>query len=478
MRGFYLIRYYISIIIFFLTISSANAQEKSSIKFPDCNIILIVVDCLRADHLSCYGYFRKTSPNIDSLAQEGILFEQAITQANKSLLSFASIFTSQYVSTHGVNETDRCLGDSALTLAEVLKIYNYRTAAFVGGRLLNPVYRLNQGFDTYFCVDKTAHSFNEVIPEALKWLKERKEKKDKFFLLLHGNDLHTPYSFPVKFVYDKGYRGRLSDPTLVKYFSLIYKKKIWEENKKPIPLSDRDINYIIALYDEGINYADELIGNFLNYLSELKLLDKTIIVLTADHGEELFDHDWFFHVYNLYEGTIRVPLIIRIPSLKLEKKKIAHQVQLIDLMPTILELIGIEPNMQAEGHSLLSLIIGKITPGFNQYVFSEASFGVVAIRADKWKLIYYLNDPDKTELFNLKVDPKEKNNLIKKRPEIALQFIKELFGWLRRREDYDFSQEVSAENETVKYLKERKRMINEFYEYREKIKHSEDPNNK
>lgn len=465
-RRFYLARFYTSISIFFLAILlivlTVNAKQASDINPSNYNIIVIVVDCLRADHLSCYGYFRKTSPNIDSLAGEGILFEQAISQAPNTLLSFASIFTSQYVFTHGVDNINRGLADSALTLAEVLKIYNYRTAAFLGGVLLNPVYRLDQGFDNYFYIDKVTPSFKDILPGALGWLKERKEKKEKFFLLLHGNDLHTPYRFPIEFVYDQGYEGKLREPAFDDNFSLIYKSRIWEKGKEPIPLSDRDMEFIIAQYDEGINYVDKLIGNFLNKLISLKLLDKTIIVLTADHGEGLFDHDWFFHEFNLYEGTIRVPLIIRIPQIDAKEKIISHKVQLIDLMPTILELVGIEVNRNAEGYSLVPLLTKEAKQEFNQYTFTESTINQASIRSDEWKLIY---SPDKVELYNLKADPKEKINLVDVRPEIASGLIQELFGRLKeRRGGYNFSRELPVENGSVRYLKENQEMINDFYE--------------
>jgi arylsulfatase A-like enzyme len=391
-----------------------------------------------------------------------MLFEQAISQAPNTLLSFASIFTSHYVSTHGVNDFNRCLADSALTLAEVLKIYNYRTAAFLGGVLLNPIYRLDQGFDNYFYVDKDAASFTDILPGALEWIKQRRSKQEKFFLLLHGDDLHTPYSFPVKFMYDKDYNGILNDPTLDKNYAIIYKKKIWEKDKKPISLSDRDIKFIVAQYDEGINYVDRLIGGFLNELETLKLIDKTIIILTADHGEGLFDHDWFFHEFNLYDSTIRVPLIIKIPFIDAKRKRITPQVQLIDLMPTILELAGIEVNRNAEGHSLLPLLTGEAKPGFDQYAFTESIVSGISIRSEKWKLIY---GPDKVELFNLKADPEEEINLIKQSPEIASHLTKELLGWLKEKKGiYNLSQELPDKNEPVEHLKEKKKMINEFYE--------------
>ena len=469
---------YVAIILVIVLVYAQNksiAKDATNEKYSDYNIILVVVDCLRADHLSCYGYPRKTSPNIDAFAQKNILFKQAISQANTTLLSFASIFTSQYVSTHGINAYDRRLSDSALTLAEVLKIYNYKTAAFVGGVFLNPVFRLNQGFDTYFYIDKIDSSFKDVLPLALEWIEERKEKKEKFFLFVHGNDLHAPYSFPHLSLYDKGYDGKLNSlPLDEKNSFLIYKRKIVNVfNKDRIigDLDDRDVEHIIARYDEGIKYVDGLIGNFLNQLNALKLQDNTIIILTADHGEGLFDHDYFFHDFNLYESTIRVPLIMRIPGNKIKRREILPQVRLIDLMPTILELTGIEVNKDAEGHSLLPLLKGKITPKFNQYIFTESPHGEVAIRTKDWKLIHY---PDKVELYNLQIDSGEKNNLAEQRPEIISRFRRELYSWLaKRRESYKFSQELLTNKEFTDKMKETKDALERMYKIPKKFKSNE-----
>jgi arylsulfatase A-like enzyme len=441
----------------------ALAQGGPKGKFSDYNIILLVADCLRADHLSSYGYFRETSPNIDRVAKEGVLFEQAIAQANNTLLSFASIFTSQYVSSHGVNSTKRALSDSALTLAEALKIFNYRTAAFLGGPHFNPIFKLNQGFDNYYHIDEVDSSFKDTIPLALKWIKARKKNGEKFFLLIHGNDLHTPYSFPASSRFDKGYSGKadglISDERMP---FMIYRKAILDKNKEPIYLDGSDINHIIALYDEGINYIDGLIGDFLYKLNALGILDKTIVILTADHGEELFDHDWFFHDFNLYEGTIRVPLIMRFPKRRFAAMRVRHQVQLIDLMPTILELVGIQVNEAAQGHSLLSLLEGKGGPGFNQFVFSEGAFGGIALRWDKWKLIYY---PQKVELYDLRADPRENNDLAKEKTRLAGYLTNVLQRQLEKMsKGRSFGRSSAIVDPLPGDLMEKQRMLRELYE--------------
>lgn len=421
--------------------------EAGNVKSPaDYNIILIIVDCLRADHLSCYGYHRKTSPHIDALAAESARFRQAITQAPNTLLSFTSIFTSRYVSSHRVDALDRALADSALTLAEIFKIYNYKTAAFAGGLLLNPLFRLDQGFDTYYHIDKTSASFKDTFPRAVEWAREKSGKKEKFFLLVHGNDLHTPYSFPASSIYDKGFKVNSKLGSLYGRDAEIlpvYKGKLLlRENREALKLSDDDMNHLVARYDEGINYVDGLIGDFIGSLRSANLLDRTIIILTADHGEGLFDHDYFFHDFNLYESTLRVPLLIKIPGMA--AKDIAQQVQLIDLMPTMLELSGIEVNKDAQGRSLKPLLSGAEGAAIHKAVFSENYVGGKAMRSDGWKLIWF---PERIELYDLKSDPAERTDLAGVKTEIVEAMKKELSSGLAAGKGDDLSWPIMADEE-------------------------------
>ncbi|MBI4803540.1 MAG: sulfatase [Elusimicrobia bacterium] len=392
----------------------------------DYNFIMIVVDCLRADHLSSYGYHRNTSPNIDALAGESAVFTQAIAQAPTTLLSFASIFTSRYVSAHGVNALNKALSDSALTLAEILKIYNYKTAAFMAGLNVNPLFKLNQGFDVYYQLNYTSASFKTALPAAFDWAKERNGKGEKFFLVAHGNDLHTPYVFPASGLYDRGFKvnarlNRLSAPESP--LITVYKRKLMLKSElEVIRLSDDDIGHIVARYDEGIHYADGLVGDFIRKLRAAKMLDRTILIVTADHGEGLFDHDYFFHDFNLYDDTLRVPLIITGPGIG--KKEILQQVRLIDLMPTILDMAGIAPGRDAQGRSLKSPLYGGETDAAgNEYTFAESSVGGKVLRSAGWKLI---RSPGKTELYDLKKDPAERTDLAGTEKETADELRKKL----------------------------------------------------
>ncbi len=429
-----------------------------------CNILVIVVDCLRADHLSLYGYGRKTSPNIDAFAGEAAVFTRAASQAPTTLLSFASIFTSREVSSHGVDGWDKALGDSALTLAGILKIYNYHTAAFVGGLNLNPLFGLDQGFGTYSQINRTDASFKDTLPAALQWAVEKAAKKEKFFLVAHGNDLHTPYVFPAPALYDRGYKVRSGLASLSGNEAMVfaaYKRKLrLGKTGQVVTLTGDETAHYVARYDEGINYADGLLGGFFSGLRAAKLLDDTIVVLTADHGEGLFDHDYFFHDFNLYEDTLRVPLVIRVPGLG--RREISRRVQLIDLMPTLLDLAGIAPPEGAQGRSLKPLLAGQEPgPGFDRDIFSESGVGGKVIRSGKWKLIRY---PGRTELYDLEKDPGELNDLAGTEKAVAADLEKKLAARLAADKKNQLGEPLPASGKFAADMKRDNAYQKKFYE--------------
>lgn len=427
------ITYGILVISIVLILLNAEGTQEGSIgSSPIYNVILIIIDSLRTDHLSCYGYFRKVSPNIDRLATEGIFFEEAIAQSYWTLPSLASIFTSKYVRDHGVYDTEHKLSDSELTIAEILKLFGYKTAAFTTGRLISSHFGFNQGFDLYHndTGDSRSKSFEKIMPQVIEWLEVN--KNSGFFLFLHINDTHSPYHCPYEDIYDPDYKGVIDNLYLNYRFLQSFDRDTLFLDKEKIKLTRKDINHIIAHYDGGITYTDRYIGGLLKKLDELGLTNKTILILTADHGEELADHYHFGHLCkyeNLYNEVLHVPLIIVHPNINLKGKIISNQVQLIDIMPTILDFLGIPLNKEACGLSLVSLIEDKTNIDFNRYVYSEATKNKLSIRTSGWKLIY---SNGKYELYNLRDDPRELNNLIGKEPNIILEFIQRLFEWSNR----------------------------------------------
>lgn len=406
----------------------------------DLNVIIICLDTLRADHVGCYGYSKATTPNIDKLSKKGIIFEWAITQANATLPSHASLFTSKYMHSHKVDNPKKRLSEDQTTLAQVLGRNGYKTAAFIcNANLLSPRYGLNKGFGTYFFKEEEdrALSFEKTMPAALEWIKQY--QNNKFFIFLHSNDIHQPYHSIYENFFDPYYKGRL-DHEYLEENNVLFK----ENNLVRIP---REIKHIIAHYDGGIRYADSFIPKLMQKLTDWALLDKTIIILLSDHGEMLADRSKrFCHNFSLHDEEVHVPLIILHPAIK-KNIRIKKQVQLIDIMPTIFDFLDITKDIPAmEGRSLVNLIEGK-NSDFDKYAYAECfnretPSGVLIkyhamVRTSLRKLIVsmwkgdetgyemlsktinphsqdiiFIPEEDKCELYDLQKDPKEKKNII------------------------------------------------------------------
>jgi arylsulfatase A-like enzyme len=416
-----------------------NDTDKNNNNPIEYNIVVVVINALRADHLPSYGYSRDTSPHIDRLAQDGIIFDRAIAQSYWTLPSIVSIFTSKYMCAHNVDSRDKKLGEDTSTLAEVLSSHGYTTAAFTCGLDTAAIYGIDRGFDIYsvYGGNEATGSFSDIMPKAMKWLNKNKNKK--FFLFLHSYDVHMPYKDYPGDGFDKDYKGIFNDlPLDYNELKKINNYTLYSENRK-IQLSVEDINHIIASYDDCIRYADGFIGHLIDNLKRLKLYDKTIIILCADHGEELGERGTFnrFGNQNLYQEVIRVPLIIKHPSIRLNGQRIKSAVELVDIMPTILDLLGISMPGDLQGKSLASLIKNGVDRVVHEYVFSEASkHKWMILRHDGWKLLYAL---ERGELYNINDDPSERNNLNEQNLSIQVSLMKEFFLWREhnRRERID-----------------------------------------
>ena len=436
----------------------------------DYNVLMVVLDACRADHLGCYGYKLPTSPNIDNFASKSVLFEQAYSQGIQTLPSFGSFLTGKYPITlnlYWTNPPHRILHPEELTLAEILRIHNYQTASFPTGPHLWPLFGLSQGFQIYtnnlyfdlmnkegidfmhqrkripkdafanYEEKREVWSFQDTLPLTINYLK--KSHGQPFFLMAHSNDTHPPYDNPIEFAhrFDPDYQGlfcpdpdkqsgefRLSLSVLNNIdghkLSLKGLTNGWNYvRNQPYPaetelmLSDQDLNHIRAHYDGAIAYADDCVGRILKQLADSGLDKNTIVILIADHGETigergLFDRS-FGHPLPLYNEVTHVPMIIRYPGLK-NSKRISQPVQLVDLMPTILDLIGIKAPDNIDGVSLKSIMTSDKSPDLKRPIITEALPNELAFRIGEWKLIYRLNDI--SELYNLNKDPGEKTNLI------------------------------------------------------------------
>lgn len=450
---FFLFNYVFLCLVFLCPVFGNSASENNNSDDAGYNVVLIVITALRADHLGCYGYSRGTSVNIDKLAKEGIIFKQAITQSFWTLPSLVSILTSKFVIAHNVNSRKTKLDKNEKTLAEILKIYGYNTAAFTCGLDTSAVYGVNRGFDTYsvYQGNRPMGSFSDIMPQAVSWLGGNK----KFFLFLQSYDVHPPYNDYREYSFDKDYKG-IFDNSQLSYNELkgISGQGFYTESRR-LSLEPKDIIHIISRYDDCIKYADGFIGRFIEELKRLNLYDKTIIILAGDHGEELGERGTFnrFGNQNLYQEVIRVPLIIKYPSIRLKTKKIDSLVETVDIMPTILDLLHIPIEHNLQGKSLVPLIEKDADRVINKYAVAEASRNkLVIVRNDGWKLLY---SPSGNELYNINVDPLERNNLIGQKLDVQVSLMKELFFWRQRYEKEDSpGGYINLSSESIEKLRE------------------------
>lgn len=422
------------------------------------NVLLITVDALRADHLSCMGYHRNTTPKIDEMAKNGVLFTQAISNGSGTPSAVPPILTSTYPLMYGGYEY---LSKNRITIAEILKNNGYATAAFHSNTYLSKFYGYGRGFDVFYdnlpinlgesryrMVRKFSRKFKsfhklcsnylnatifayrrnawhlpyvsaDIINKmAISWIKE--SKPSEFFMWLHYMDVHSPYMPPHECVKD-------INKVISKYQVLKanrYYNTANDNNTKKI--SKRHVNNLIDLYDAGIKYVDSAINSFINELETMGVLKETLVILTADHGEEFFEHGNLSHHSKLYDELIHVPLIMYSPEFVTENKVIDDQVEHLDIAPTILDVLGVENFTDFLGSSLTPLIDGKKREA--KGVISETSdppnelkispyFKKTSYRTKIWKYIHY--ESKKDELYNLLKDPTETLNLVNDKKEIA-----------------------------------------------------------
>lgn len=438
------------ILIVVLGISAAFAVRCHRLGRRKPNIILLVIDSLRADHLGCYGYARNTSPHIDKLAQEGIVFSNAFSQAGYTTASIPSILTSKFPLSHGVWLPEKHkLSEDEITLAEVLKSNGYITVAFTGGACTSHIYGFGQGFDLYKEIEWG--DIKEINKLVFNWLEQNQNNEKPFFLFLHCYTVHEPFNLPEPFasIYASNYQGQFKD---VKLDNVLFEKI----HKKSLDYNSEDIDYIISQYDSGIRYYDENIGELLKKIEALKLTSNTIIILTSDHGQDFMEHGTISH-RDIYDVGIHVPLIVRAPYLLPNNKKIDTLVRSIDIFPTILDMLALleKNNLAIEGNSLLPVMlgqdIGKEHPVYSLGADSN-NRGRISLRTRNWKLIVTRNQ-NECELYNLKNDPGELINLVSIEKEQFKVLKQELDNYIRQSKSPIQKTKVALDEETVQRLK-------------------------
>jgi arylsulfatase A-like enzyme len=387
------------------------------------NVIIIGVDTLRPDHLGCYGYQRNTSPNIDDLAAGGTLFLNTISQSSWTLPSFASLFTSLYPHQHGVTSSLSRIRDDVPTLATILGEQGYATGAVVNSSVLSPEMGLNRGFDSYDPPGSEPRLADGTTREGLAWIDAHKGRP--FLLFLHYFDPHEPYEPPAPYdtLYDPGYEGRIGRAFFLRKAFPDVVGVNFEQLRTATP---EDWNHIRALYDGEIAFTDQAIGNLLAGVGERGLLKKTLIVLMADHGEEFFEHQGFGHGHAMFGEVIRVPLVFSCAKGEPKGRRIAQQVRTIDIMPTVLGLLGVKTQTQFEGVNLLPLITGHGTVASGEgslfppsLAYSEGILHGTAkasITGYPWKIICDF-ETNKEAFFNIEQDPGEQHDFVGEKPD-------------------------------------------------------------
>jgi len=398
------------LLAFLVGVNVIIALDKKTTSPPGPNIILITIDTLRANHLGCYGYERNTSPNIDSLARQSVLFQTAVTPRARTGPATAAVLTGQYPHTNTVRTNWVPLPKKAITLQEILSNKNYVTSAVVGNYVLKREHSgFSPGFDSYDdrmfekelnrnLYEKTAGQINRSV---FNWLEENYQ--NKFFLWIHYQDPHGPYAAPreLRDTFNHHNKDYISIEKIKEFQRLPW---IEEKDGKVDAASYRDN------YDTEILYCDEAVGKLVARLSDLGVEDDTVIILTADHGESLGEHDYYLgHGKFVYEASSRVPLIVYGPSIIKNPGRIEEQVNLINITPTILDLAGIPIPPGMEGKSLLPMINGEDISG-DEYIFLERKNQIKAVRTNDWKYIANI-DKSTDELYYLRDDPLETKNV-------------------------------------------------------------------
>jgi arylsulfatase A-like enzyme len=427
-----------------------GCSGKKEVGLPDAPhpVILINIGTLRADHLGCYGYDRATSPNIDSLAAESIHFEWAFSQAPMTGPSQASIFTGLYPSSHGMVQEGTRIPEQAVTLAEALSGLGCKTAAFVDGGYLSPGFGLEQGFEVYD--NSQGGGLEAVGPKAIEWL--RANASENFLLLVHTYDVHTPYDPPAG-TRDLFLQG-LAAPTegFTPGVEEMEAVRASFETDSPAPLPENDVEYAKALYDAEIRAVDEWVGEFLQVIAELGLDQRATIVLFSDHGEEFQEHGSVLHE-KLYATVTHVPLLVRLPS-GFAAKSVPQVVEMIDVMPTLLELSGADSLPPMQGESLLPLIEGMGQPPY--LAFSESPFfgGQQAVVMGGYHLIHTL-ESGQASLYSIAQDALEQNDLAGTEKDRVEVMMRHLESWGARLERFTIEggEAASVGDETLEQLR-------------------------
>jgi arylsulfatase A-like enzyme len=450
--------------------TACNREDDARVTEKRLNLVMVVLDTLRADHLGLYGYQRDTSPHLDAFARESFVFERAESAAPWTAPSLISLVTSLYPEVHGVRgfPNPRRMSEDVVTLAEVLKRNGYATAAFTEGGYAKGDFGLDQGFDTYprNPGDDESHDSHLLFPSrlegnlarSLSWLREHQE--EPFFLFFQTYEPHGPYRAPEEFI--RRYRPYYDEENEHERVGLALER--WNRHRQVDPadslminrhtvhcrleglppLRDKEsfaranlalgldlraayrgsgfLNWLRDIYDAEIAYTDEQMSRLWRFLDQENLYDRTLVLVASDHGEGLGDHGELQHGQVLFDEILRIALVLRVPPGPAAPRRVPEVVRSVDVMPTLLELMGIPAEgLPLQGQSLLPLLAGE---NLELHSFSHARAvheeedSRYAVRSDHWRLILD-RATGKAELYDLRDDPGATRDVAESNPEMV-----------------------------------------------------------
>ena len=393
--------------------------------------VLFLLDTVRRDRLSAYGYERETSPAIDALAESGVLFENVVSYAPWTLPSVAAILSADYPPR--VFDADLRLTRSAV---ESIAAAGYRTAAFTEGGYVARRWGMDRGFDVFVEDSGPPDSPSRsaaTFAAARAWLAENADAP--FFLLIHTYEAHMPYTH-------RGFAEGLDPGRVGPTYELPFLDRV---RSGEIALTAEERAYIRALYDGDIREADRRVGEFLHFLEEFGLADETVVVVTSDHGEEMGDEFELFiggHGHSLRDNLLLVPLVIRDPTRSFVRRRVTTQVRTIDVLPTVAELLDAAPGVATAGRSLVP-VLSDAEPNHRTAMSGETNrgFARVGVRDGRYKYIRAVDpealdvdrrkglDVPARQLYDVVADPAEDRNLIGLRPRVARRLDHEVGAW-------------------------------------------------
>ena len=422
------------------------------------NVILIVIDTCRVDRLGCYGYSRKTTPRIDALAKNSLIFSSAYATDSWTLPSHASLFTGLYPSQADATSETGQLPSFNTTISEVLKSSHYYTSAFVCNSWISIERGFNQGFDEFHEMWRESNLINippqpgrsdkATTKRVIDWLETHKKNQNPFYLFLNFNCVHMPYQPPEPYLSTFLDTRNGYNKEEIKRLQTI--SGLWGYLAGQFKLSKRDLDIMNDLYDGEVAFADYCIGQILNTLKDLDLFENTIVIITSDHGENLGEHGLIDHLLSMHETTLHIPLLIHYPKKLPRGKQNNELVSLVDIAPTILKLCGIKADQEIwkpSGSSLIgknskhrAFIVAEnerpinglniMKNKFPSFDTSKIDFPMRALRTKGFKLIWEVGI--RKILFILESDLKETFNVIDKFPEVSKNLHKILLIWMSK----------------------------------------------